>query len=467
MKIFKLSKQKNKNKISKGEKHMKNTKLKVLVVTLAVCLLAMGSLGTLAWFTAEDEVTNQFLIADSDDDADGIFSIDVWEDATSEDTSDEEKIQNGIEFKDIQPGDNRYKEVNIENTGYYDQYVRATVTITGADVWFEVFEEVFFDLENFATDLNSDFVVDRTEANFDANVIIYTLYYNNILKSGEVVNLFTNINICNKLDQEQAAMLAENRFNINVKAEAVQTANVGDNAIEAFKTVGMYNEAGDHIVITHKDSAKKTFAVATEDGFALFNDLPVDVTFDFTEKYTDQGDDLKADYVQNLGTLEVIGGTAVVGTAGDYGFITQGADAETVINGTEITSNGGGIGVNSGASVIFNDGSLNVTATTTNPRYVFYVVGGSEVVINDGEFNFTAKANKRAYIYAEAGSTVTINGGTFGTASTRSGYTAGILGNGTVVIKGGTFGFNPTTWVAEGYEAIYDDAAKTWTVVAE
>ena len=140
-----IAKQKNKNKFFKGEKTMKNTKLKVLVVTLAVCLLAMGSLGTLAWFTAEDEVTNKFLIADSDDDADGIFSIDVWEDATSEDTSDEEKIQDGIEFKDIQPDDNRYKEVNIENTGYYDQYVRATVTITGADVWFEVFEKVFFD----------------------------------------------------------------------------------------------------------------------------------------------------------------------------------------------------------------------------------------------------------------------------------------------------------------------------------
>ena len=39
-------------------------------------------------------------------------------------------------------------------------------------------------------------------------------------------------------------------------------------------------------------------------------------------------------------------------------------------------------------------------------------------------------------------------------------------GDGEVIIYGGTFGFNPTTWVADGYQAVYDSVAKTWTVSA-
>ena len=87
------------------------------------------------------------------------------------------------------------------------------------------------------------------------------------------------------------------------------------------------------------------------------------------------------------------------------------------------------------------------------------------LTINDGEFDFANKPLKRAYVYAGAGTTVYINGGTFGTAADRDGYRAGILGDGTVVITGGTFGFDPTNWVAAGYEAVQNGA--TWTVQAK
>ena len=86
--------------------------------------------------------------------------------------------------------------------------------------------------------------------------------------------------------------------------------------------------------------------------------------------------------------------------------------------------------------------------------------------IISGNFDFNKTQNqKRAYIYAGEGTTVYVKGGTFGKASTRSGYTAGILGDGKVIITGGTFGFNPTKWVASGYKAVKDGS--TWTVVAE
>ena len=133
----------------------------------------------------------------------------------------------------------------------------------------------------------------------------------------------------------------------------------------------------------------------------------------------------------------------------------------------EITSNGGGIGATAGSSVTFNSGSVYVDSPSTSGRYIFFAEGaGATITINGGNFSWDSADNqKRAYIYASEGTTVYVNGGTFGKASTRSGYTAGILGSGTVSITGGTFGFNPSTWVATGYKATENNG--TWTVTAE
>lgn len=444
---------------------MNQTKKKVLIVALAACLLALVSVGTLAWFTAEDEVTNQFHVAGSEDnDPDKVFSVDVWE--RSEPQKDEKLDK--IIFKDILPGDNLYKEVNIENTGSYDQYIRATVTVTDASVWVDILGEVFFPLNELATDLNPDFVVDRIVYNADDDTMTYELYYNTTLPfaNGDVVTLFTNVHIAEEMDRFQAAELSGS-FNINVVATAVQTENVGDTAKEAFKTVGMHKESGNFLVATTDAGAERLEAVLTggQDTEYIYLDTDEEVSFDFSETK----DTLDATYVRAHGKLEVIGGAAKVGTSDDYGFIANGSAAEIIINGTDITSNGGGIAAANGAKVVFNDGKVYVDTASTAGRYLFYVVGeGSEVEINDGEFSWDPADNqKRAYVYAAAGTKVTINGGTFGEASTRSGYTAGILGDGTVEIKGGTFGFDPSAWVVDGYEAQYDATAKTWTVVAK
>lgn len=143
------------------------------------------------------------------------------------------------------------------------------------------------------------------------------------------------------------------------------------------------------------------------------------------------------------------------GNAGNYGIIV--ANGTITINGEgDIKSQGGGIGIKDGASLVFNGGNLDVNTTSTSGRYLFYLVGeGSTATINGGNFDFNKTQNqKRAYIYAEAGTTVYVKGGNFGQASTRSGYTEGILGPGKVVITGGTFGFDPSAWVADGYATI-------------
>jgi len=182
---------------------------------------------------------------------------------------------------------------------------------------------------------------------------------------------------------------------------------------------------------------------------------------DFTES-------VKTDYIQINGTevvLEMNNQEVESGTPAHYSLIaTEGS--KVTINNANINSGGGGIGAVDGAEVTFNGGTLAVNSASTSGRYLFYAEGeGTVITINGGEFSFSETLNqKRAYIYAGDGTTVYVKGGTFGKASTRSGYTAGILGSGTVIITGGTFGFNPSAWVATGYQAVEDDGV--WTVSA-
>ena len=70
------------------------------------------------------------------------------------------------------------------------------------------------------------------------DTLTYVLYYENILAVDEVVTLFTNVAIPKELTREQAAEMAGG-FQINVVAEAVQTENVGNNAVEAFLTISI------------------------------------------------------------------------------------------------------------------------------------------------------------------------------------------------------------------------------------
>ena len=221
---------------------MKMTKKKVFVSALAICLIAIISMGTLAWFSAQDEVTNKFMIADSDDDTpDEIFSVDVWEN-----TPDGEKDQDGYEYTDILPGDTLKKEARVENTGYYDQYVRVTVTISDAQAWIAALGADFNVADVFDGFVAADWNHIWNNMNGATTIpenFVYVMYYKNIVKPGDVINVFNNVKIPTSLTREEAVAFGGN-FDITVKAEAVQTENVvpegtaaADAAWAAFKTV--------------------------------------------------------------------------------------------------------------------------------------------------------------------------------------------------------------------------------------
>jgi predicted ribosomally synthesized peptide with SipW-like signal peptide len=228
---------------------MKSIKKKVLLGSLAVCLLALLSSRTLAWFTDSKEVVNEFNIATSEDtEKDDIFSVDVWEN-----TPEGEKDEDGFVYEDILPGDVLKKEANVENTGYYDQYIRVTVTVSDAAAWQAALNTTAVPrLEQIVDgwDRNANVWVDNSSEIVD-DKIVYTMYYNGILQGDmesiydnhkNVVTVFTEVKIPQSLTVEQAVAF-KNNFAISVKADAVQTENLGidrskgEGAKEAFEVV--------------------------------------------------------------------------------------------------------------------------------------------------------------------------------------------------------------------------------------
>lgn len=229
---------------------MKFTKKKALALALALVLIAVATVSfnqTLAWFSAQDSVKNEFYVADSTEkDPDELFSLDVYE--YTED-SPNDKVPTGETYEEILPGDHLKKEPHVANTGYYDQYIRVIVTISDATAWinavgvdfqiedvFEGYDETMWN--NVSKDINGA-----------TDTVTYVLYYNGILDGSDSDNdatsgtvsdivLFNYVNIPKTLTQEQAAAF-KGGFSIDVKAQAVQTENVGADAYAAFQTVNM------------------------------------------------------------------------------------------------------------------------------------------------------------------------------------------------------------------------------------
>lgn len=227
---------------------MKLTKKKVFVTALAICLVAILSMGTLAWFNDSDAITNEFLIADSDGDGTPDFSVEVWEnendgDDTADADGDGDPIitHDGNTYEEIAPGDELAKNPTIENTGDYDQWIRVYVTF---DEWATI--NAACQAKGTSTDLRSWLNVDSANWTEDANApvvadnkVTYVYYYNYKLVADQEVELFSTVSIPGAFEQEDMRFVSDN-FTITVKAEALQADNTGATAQEAFAAYWQY-----------------------------------------------------------------------------------------------------------------------------------------------------------------------------------------------------------------------------------
>ena len=222
---------------------MKLNKKQVFTLALAVCLIAILSFSTLAWFTDSDDVTNKFHVATSTEDPDDIFSIDVMEkidtdgDGVIDSTVDVGDVPNGgFDYERIYPSAELVKQPIAVNTGAYDQYVRMHVTIDKQ--WDELVDG---DLNKTLKGLDTTkwIFAGKTEANGKET---YTYYLVRVLPHSDPDNtgretLFTHVIIPAELTQADMATLQGGMFTMDIVAEAVQADNTGDNAVDAFALV--------------------------------------------------------------------------------------------------------------------------------------------------------------------------------------------------------------------------------------
>lgn len=217
-------------------------KKKLLSLALVVIMIAVLSFSTLAWFNDTDSVKNEFHIASSHDpsDPDDIFSVDLWEN-----TPEGDKDQDGHSYDKILPGSNLKKEVNVENTGAYDQYIRVVLTLSDGQAWLDTLKPGY--------DLDTIFIGHdeskwtRSVGTIIGDEIIYVYYLNEKLAPGTTAELFTNVVIPTHLTQADMAKLG-GAFELDIRADAIQTENLGDGvdtAAEAFAAANWGNYEND------------------------------------------------------------------------------------------------------------------------------------------------------------------------------------------------------------------------------
>jgi len=218
-----------------------------LVISLVVALIALISMGSLAWFSATDTVNNEFKVA-IDGNGDPDFDIDLIEhrpdpedpSVPSDEIVGEDDDPDGIEYEDIAPGDLYSKDPTVKNTGSYGAWVRVKVTFDQYSNWQTALgnhPDMDQDLAAILKTVDetvwerADIVVDD-----DADTVTFVFYKRTALAPDEEATLFTQVEIPAAFTQEDM-VFADGTFTVNVTADAIQERNTGATAQEAFALI--------------------------------------------------------------------------------------------------------------------------------------------------------------------------------------------------------------------------------------
>ena len=222
-------------------------KKKVFALALAVCMIAILSMSTLAWFNDSEEIKNDFMFDDTDKDGTVDFEVDLFE------TDDTGEVD-GKEYVTVTPNAKLAKDPTVRNEGDYDMYTRVVVTISDAAAWLTA--SVKYNLTGDNDDLtileeminlHADWVrFDNPVRDTSADTITYVYYYAHKLLPGAVSGavsapVFTEVTIPWQL-QTKDLNFGDKAFSITVKADAIQADNIipenpidaGNNAYKAF-----------------------------------------------------------------------------------------------------------------------------------------------------------------------------------------------------------------------------------------
>jgi len=204
-------------------------KKKTLTAALILCMLSILTMGTLAYFTAQDSITNEFMVAsydpeNPDTDPNHLFSIDVYET-----TKEGVKEDVGLTYENVAPGDALHKDPTIENTGKYDAWVRMSLTFSNVDSWKAACAAHGMDtLTDIFESVNSDWECLETLEDAEANETTYVYYLKNKLEPGAASTLFDGVSIPAEFTLNE--MISLDSFTLKVTGDAIQEKNTAENA---------------------------------------------------------------------------------------------------------------------------------------------------------------------------------------------------------------------------------------------
>jgi len=217
-------------------------KKRTFTVALLICLVAIIGFGSLAYFQSSKNLTNYFAVAGIKDptdptetiDPDDLFSIKLDEtDITKDDNT---RTESGNIYEGILPGDTLTKDPTVTNTGKYDAWVRVKVTVTDYEAWATACAKHgitdLSDIFNGYVDADWDREIAEDVIDTTNNTLTYTYYYKTTVAPGGEAKLFDSITIPAQFEIEDMVSLAT--FQLKVTGEAIQAANTGATAQEAF-----------------------------------------------------------------------------------------------------------------------------------------------------------------------------------------------------------------------------------------
>lgn len=211
----------------------------MFVVALAICLIAIISVGTLAWFQANDTVTNIFKVSTDDETQKADFKITLYETEVNPETNSYGDANgNGVvdkvktnTYDNVAPGDVLPKDPTVRNDGQYDQWVRMNVTLADYDKWQAVLGTGFDFRKLFNVSTAWSFDTITTDATAKTLTLVY--YLDSKLTVGSTsAPLFDKVTIPTEFEVDNIPT----NFNLKIVADAIQADNTGNNAKSAFES---------------------------------------------------------------------------------------------------------------------------------------------------------------------------------------------------------------------------------------
>lgn len=230
----------------------------------------------------------------------------------------------------------------------------------------------------------------------------------------------------------------------------------GQGKIENMNLTDVYEELAEDVSLA-LNTNNSVITKRDDKNYAIVNYGDLEISGNGTIKSDFKGS------IENWGRL-YINNLNIIVAGSKYGFHVK--DGEVVIKDLDLTAQRGGLNVQ-GGKVTVDSGRI----TTTTPDssygigYLVYAGGTAEVIINGGDFRYEGAYNRHGVLYAGNNASITVYGGTFGKGGSNVVKKPWLqtAGNGTITIYGGSFEFDPSAFVAEGYEAI-KGANGWWTV---